>query len=199
MEIDDPDHLYPRILHASSPNGEIRRRATELGALLARHTLHFVRDRSGPRPRVLAVVILRGGALLYPGFISVFEDSDFCLVGMCRDERLGAVRADYMTPIPQGDYDAVIYLDAVCATGGTLLETRRLVRKECDGGYEVVTVISSSAAATRLLREAGMAVVGLSLQESLQDGLVLPDLGELDAGDLFSGVGFPGREREPGR
>lgn len=198
-EIGDPEHLYAGILRARGPSGEIRRRTAEVGTLLARHTRDSVRDRFGPDGRVLAVVILRGGALLYPGFIAMFEDADFCFVGMSRDDRMGSVRADYMTTIPQDDYDVVVYLDAVCATGGTLLETRRLVRKECDAGYEVAAVISSSASATGLLREAGVAVIGLSLYESLDGDLVLPDLGELDAGDLLSGVGFPGRQEEPER
>lgn len=199
VEIADPDHLYAWIQRARRPSGEIRRRTTEVGALLARHTRDAVRTWSGPDSRVLAVVILRGGALLYPGFVAEFEDADFCFVGMSRDGRMRSVRADYMTPIPQDDYDVVIYLDGVCATGGTLLETRRLVQKECDGGYEVAAVISSSASATTLLREAGVAVIGLSLYESLEGDLVLPDLGELDAGDLLSGVGFPGRQEEPER
>lgn len=198
-EIGDPDHHYARILRTSRPSGAIRRRTTELGTLVARHTHDSVRDWSGPDSRVLAVVILRGGALLYPGFIAMFEDADFCFVGMSRDDQMRSVRADYMTPIPQDDYDVVIYLDAVCATGGTLLETRRLVRKECDGGYEVAAVISSSASATRLLRAAGVAVIGVSLHESLEGDLVLPDLGKLDAGDLLSGVGFPGWQEEPER
>lgn len=199
VEIADPDRLYETIVRATNPSGEIRRRATELGALLARQLRNFIREQLDHRNRVLGVVVLRGGALLYPGFVSAFDDADFCLIGMSRDTGPGSVRADYLTPIPQPEYDVVVYIDSVCATGNTLLETRRLVRKECTTRYEVAGVISSSARATRLLCEAGVAVVGLSLQESLEGNVVLPDLGRMDAGDLFSGVGFPGRAPECGR
>jgi uracil phosphoribosyltransferase len=188
IELEDPHHLYDLVRDASGPSGPVRRRTAELGGLLARGVRGYLYDRLGGVERILAVVILRGGILLYPGFAVEFAGADFCLAGMRRADSRASVRCDYLTVIPRGDYDAVLYLDCVCATGATLLETRRVVSKECVGRHEIAAVISGSEQATRTLCEADITVLGLSLYESLQDGLVLPDLGELDAGDLFSGA-----------
>jgi len=39
------------------------------------------------------------------------------------------------------------------------------------------------------LKDANIGLIGFSLDESESDGLVKPDLGKLDAGDLFTGTG----------
>ncbi|MET9293102.1 uracil phosphoribosyltransferase [Streptomyces sp. NPDC003077] len=197
LEVPDGGDRYRR-LSAAVPPEEVRRTAIELGEVLAHRARSLLGAPGGPRHAVpgsvLCVVVLRGGALLYPGFSVVFADADFCMLGMRREN--GAVRTEYVTPIPGNAYAATLYLDCVTATGGTLLAAREAVGGRCAPGRETAVVISGAATATKRLGEAGMDVLGCSLHEGLNGDVVLPDMGALDAGDLFSGAA--GRPSAPG-
>ena len=185
LEVPDGEGLYASINAAPQPRAAIRGRIDALGRSLAR----AVRDRLAGTDRVLCVVILRGGALLYPSFAAELDEADFCMVGLRRVD--GGVVSEYRTTIPRDSYDRVIYLDCVAATGGTILEARQAVAGACDAGEETAAVICSATTATRALHAAGVNIIGFSLDEAETSGIVAPDLGELDAGDLFTSTGNP--------
>ncbi len=180
IEVADPDRLYERFRVAPEPRWSARSTVAALGDRLAAATASTLAGAD----RVLCVVILRGGALLYPGFAQRLPAADFLMLGLQRGEN--QVRCTYRSEIPQSHYDHVVYLDCVAATGDTVLTARAVITECCLVEQEAAAVICSSEPATARLDRAGIGLLGFSLYEKVDAGIVGPDLGELDAGDLFS-------------
>ncbi|MEU5401388.1 uracil phosphoribosyltransferase [Streptomyces sp. NPDC005963] len=185
-EISGAEKRLARLQHAVDPV-EVRQGIIALGHVLGPRTADIVRGEFGALDDVLCVVVLRGGALMYPGFAGAFPEADFCMVGMRRSPDQQSVEHEYLTAIPRASYRATIYIDCIAATGGTLLAAGALVSARCTTGPELAAVISSAAVATERLHLAGIDLLGFSLYEDLRGPVVAPDLGRLDAGDLFSG------------
>jgi len=158
----------------------VRRHVHELANVLAEHTHQIVRHHG---TRVLCVFILRGGALLYPAFSTRFCDADMCFLGMRRTP--AGVVCEYATPVPRQGYEAVVLVDSVIGTGDTVRATRNYLGGSAETREYIATLCASKDATTSLIAN-GLTIIGLALDEELDDGLVLPDLGHLDAGDLFS-------------
>lgn len=182
-EIPDHDGRYERTTRSESTPEQIRRGIFELGHTLGRQS----RAALPANAVALGAVILRGGLLLYPGFAKVAPELDFCLLAMERDSD-GRAGCRYLTQPPRREYDTAILIDCVAATGGTLLASRRVLTANCSIPAFQAAVLCSSGPATRTLLNQGMDVVGFRLDEALDGDVVTPDLGELDAGDLFSGI-----------
>lgn len=182
-EIPDHDGHYAMTTRPESTPEQIRSGIFELG-----HTLGMASRAALPADAAaLGAVILRGGLLLYPGFARVSPELDFCLLAMERDGD-GRAGCRYLTPPPRREYDTAILIDCVAATGGTLLASRRVLSANCSIPAFQAAVLCSSESATRTLLDQGIDVVGFRLDEALNGDVVTPDLGELDAGDLFSGI-----------
>ena len=197
LELPDADGRYAELATTDLPKALVRDYIGQLGIALAR-TVRDCRTDAGDRARrVLCVIILRGGALLYPAFAVEFDDADFCMLGLRRGRR--GVVADYRTAIPRRSYERIVYIDCVAATGGTIFAARRAVAQQCTTDEEISAVICGARTATRALYGAGVSVVGFSLDEAEANGIVGPDLGRLDAGDLFTTTGDPpaGARRSP--
>lgn len=181
----DTDGLYATISTASQPTALMRHNIDRLGRSLARavHSTPDVADAGD----VLCVIILRGGALLYPSFAAEFGSADFCMLGLRRD---GAeISCHYRTTVPRPAYDLVLYVDCIAGTGGTVLAAHDAITAVTDTTQAIAAVICSATPATRVLKDANIGLIGFSLDEIESDGLVKPDLGKLDAGDLFTGTG----------
>jgi hypothetical protein len=187
VELPDEEKRFDRLRHAHDAR-EVRHGLIGLGTVLGPRTADLLERESGPLREVLCVVVLRGGALLYPGFAAAFPHADFLMLGMRRAADGRTVDADYITEVPRTAYRTTVYIDCVAATGGTLLAARRLVAARCDPGREYAAVVSGAAVATGRLEAAGVRPIGFSLYEELDGRVVTPDMGEFDAGDLFSGV-----------
>ncbi|MEV0740524.1 phosphoribosyltransferase [Streptomyces sp. NPDC050549] len=179
----DPAGVYRTLVGTGSEPEQVRQGIFELSRVLADATRAAVPDDA----TVLCVIVLRGGQLLYPGFAPPFAHTHFCLLGMERDEQ-GRARCRYMTPPSRQLYDVAVLIDCVAATGGTLLAARQVLADSCKISRHVAAVLCSSDRATRTLTGEGIDVLGFRLHEALDGDVVTPDLGELDAGDLFSGV-----------
>jgi hypothetical protein len=180
VELPDSEGLYAAITVADVPKALLRKRIGQLGRRLAR----AVRDAGRPGDRVLCVVVLRGGALLYPAFADEFGDAAFCMLGLRRVG--GDVVTEYRTEIPGGAYDRVVYLDCVAATGRTIFAARRAIAPICHAAEEVAAVVCAATTATRALNAAELGVIGFSLDEAETSGVVAPDFGRLDAGEVFA-------------
>jgi hypothetical protein len=189
VTLPDSEGLYAAITVADVPKAVLRERIGRLGRGLAR----AVRAAGRPGERVLCVVVLRGGALLYPAFVAEFGDAAFCMLGLRRAG--GDVVTEYRTEVPGGAYDRVVYLDCVAATGGTIFAARKAIAPVCHAVEEVAAVVCAATTATRALHAAGLGVLGFSLDETETSGVVAPDFGRLDAGEVFaeSTVDDPGR------
>lgn len=189
LQVPDDEGLYATISASSQPRALMRSSIDRLGRSLAQAIRSNCADGEDRPGRMLCVVVLRGGALLYPSFAAEFRDVDFCMLGL---RRMGnKVLCEYRTVIPSDTYDRVVYLDCVAATGGTLLEARRAITEVCETGHEIAAVICSATTATRALRDAKVGLLGFSLNEAETSGIVAPDLGKLDVGDLFTSTRSP--------
>lgn len=161
----------------------MRRHVEELAAVLAEHTHQILRHDTSYGDPVLCAFVLRGGALLYPAFSTLFTDADVCFLGMRRTP--SGVVCEYATPIPRENYEAIVIVDCVIGTGATIQAARDHFGALTRTRDYIATLCSAKSATTSLI-DNGLTVIGLALDEKLDDGLVLPDLGHLDAGDLFS-------------
>lgn len=185
-ELTDNYGLYKGVTRPGVHAEGVRHDVARLSYVLSRATLTTIGETSGVRDdEVLCAIILRGGLLLYPGFAAEFAASDFCLLGM-RREQPDKVICEYLTSLSRLSYSVVVLADCVAATGNTLLTAREILAGTCQISTCVAAVICASRQATATLRDAGINVVGFSLSEDLDGSVVTPDLGELDAGDLFS-------------
>jgi uracil phosphoribosyltransferase len=191
IEVADPDRLYERFGTAASARWSARTTVTALGDRLAAAAA----DVLAGADRVLCVVILRGGALLYPSFAQRLPAADFLMLGLQRGP--DRVRCTYRSAVPRSQYDQVVYLDCVAATGDTVLTARTAIADCCLAERELAAVICSSRPATARLELAGIDLLGFSLDEAVDAGIVSPDLGELDAGDLFSSALAPENAQHP--
>lgn len=180
VEVDDKYGLYATISSASLSRSGMRRQVHRLGQQLAEAVYGLCLDRT-----VLCVVILRGGALLYPSFADRFLEADYCMIGLRRSEQ--GIEFEYCTQIPRNSYDRVVYLDCVAGTGNTLLAAHEAIGRRSRASGHLAAVICSATPATRSLAARGVSLVGFSLAEEETGGIVAPDLGRMDAGDLFAG------------
>ncbi|NNN32872.1 hypothetical protein HLK59_21410 [Streptomyces sp. S3(2020)] len=178
-----PAGIYRTLVAPGTEPEQVRQGIFELSRVLADATRASLPDDA----TVLCVIVLRGGMLLYPGFAAPFAHTDFCLLGMERDT-WGQAQCRYLTPPGRPVYDVAVLIDCVAATGGTVLAARQVLADSCDISRHTAAVLCSSERATRTLTGEGIDVLGFRLHEALDGDVVTPDLGELDAGDLFSGV-----------
>ncbi len=186
VEIKEGHELYNCIGRGELAKKHMRDRISQLGIVLAKHTRTEIAQRIVPSNEILCVVILRGGMMLYPGFLSEFPDADFCMIGMQRQDNGEGVLCNYATTVRRKRYDVALYIDCIAASGRTILTTRALLKDRCIITRDAAALLSCSATGAQVLQQEGVGLVGISLNESLKGDVVSPDFGELDAGDLFT-------------
>lgn len=182
-ELEDYQGLLRRIRMPGRDPGQVRADVDELAEALAAGTATQLINAGHRLTDVLCVVILRGGALLYPAFQSTLRHAAFRFVAVQR-QRDGSASLDYQSELPRRRYDAVVYLDAVAATGRTLTTAAQADHYGDAAVY--CAFLCASQQATGSLSMRGYHVVGFALHERLEGNLVSPDLGDLDAGDLMA-------------
>lgn len=185
LTLRDTDDLYKKSANQNIKKTDLRDCLNALGYNLAQQTKQVFEISKLKYDNVLCVVILRGGAFLYPGFLTHFTGSNFCMVGISRDPEAGTPQCDYMTSIDADQYDCVVYLDCVVASGSTILKAHEKLSSICKFGDKVAAVICSSTDGTQKLTEAGFSMLGYSLSEHNENGVVAPDFGRMDAGEVF--------------
>jgi uracil phosphoribosyltransferase len=192
---------------AGTPTARFRAVAEELALLLA----YAATDRVPTRPiRVstplaetdavelasppLVVPVLRAGVGLLGAFTRLMPEAQVGFAGLARDEATLAAHW-YLDRIPANLAGrAVLVLDPMLATGGTLLEVLRLLASRGADAVTVVALIASpeGVAAVEEACTAGdpgvaVRIVTAALDERLDDrGFILPGLG--DAGDRLFGT-----------
>lgn len=180
-QVTDLRDVYAALNHPETSDLAARTIVETLSVRLA-HELHRVWGAAIPvDARVLVVVVLRGGLLMHSGFVSAFPGAATALVAVSRagDDRIVAY-----AQVPPGEYDAAIYVDPVIGSGATLLRAREVVDAHTHTGRHVVAALCGAKPGVDALARAGFSVLGISLDELDQHGLVIPDLGSRDAGDL---------------
>jgi uracil phosphoribosyltransferase/SAM-dependent methyltransferase len=155
-------------------------------AELAWHLAEQVRIElsSASHNNILLVPILRGGLLLYPAFAGTFGASAVGLLQISRNGHERRVTYECLPPRARADF--VLYLDAVAGTGRTIKCASQLLRERYETQHHYACVLASAGDATKYIHESNVSVIGVSTDERNLDGLVVPDLGTRDAGDLAS-------------
>ncbi|MFZ5869738.1 MAG: uracil phosphoribosyltransferase [Actinomycetota bacterium] len=183
IEIHDGSDTLRMVRKVGIARPRVRQYVDELAEVLAEHTHRVVRKHAPYGAPVLCVFLLRGGALLYPAFAARFRDADVCFLGLRRIP--DGVVCDYATPVPRESYEAVLLVDCIVGTGATVRAARAHLGPMRQAREYVATLCSARQTTASLVAD-GLTFIGLALDEDLDDGLVLPDLGHLDAGDVFS-------------
>jgi uracil phosphoribosyltransferase len=139
-------------------------------------------------PKILLVPVLRAGAWMIDGCLSLLPDADVGMVGMARDERT-LQPVTYIDRLP-ATVDAarpVYVLDPMLATGGSLCAVGALLT---DRGVTAATVLSILAAPEGVKRVNAelptWRIVTAAIDDHLNEhGFIVPGLG--DAGDRLCG------------
>jgi uracil phosphoribosyltransferase len=177
--------LYERMKEPSVTRSEVRQHLIALGHVLAMRAKLEIIERMAGAERILCAILLRGGLLLYPGFVAEFPRADFCLLGMSR--HAGSARCEYQSRVRRADHELIIYLDCVVASGGTIRAATEVLASLSPTAAGMAACICASEVGVIALQGMGLSVMGFSLHEGTRGPLVVPDLGALDAGELSAG------------
>jgi len=137
---------------------------------------------------VVAVPILRAGLAMLPGITSLLSDIQIGILGIYRDEK--TLRPiSYYKKLPRGiSRKSVIILDPMLATGGTMIDAVRLIKKEKPLAIKALCLIASRQGVDRFSKaHPDVNLFVAAVDEELNDrGFIVPGLG--DAGDRYFGT-----------
>ncbi len=145
---------------------------------------HGTRLRQPP----LVVPVLRAGLGLLGGVLRYLPETDTGFIGLARNEETYLPEA-YMNSVPDElDGRAVLVLDPMLATGGSLEHSCRTLAEHGAGPLTAVCVLAAPEGIARLEASGLVAhVVTASIDERLDDSAyIVPGLG--DAGDRLFGT-----------
>lgn len=188
-ELPDTNGLFAGIRGNTLSKLSARKKLLALGVDLAARSKDILSDLHIQPNQVLFSVLLRGGAMMYPGFLAAFPEADFCMVALRRTAGgFGAPKAIYCSGSHHSRYKCTVFLDCISGTGRTILQAQTALKATTQSDLHLAAVICSTRTAQKALSQAGIGIFGYSLNETLDGPLVLPDFGSLDAGDIFSSV-----------
>ncbi len=179
---------YNRLLDPTLPLSEARHIIDELSQGIAVRTRTWAAEAARPDDATLVVFVLRGGALMLPAFLRVFSEADCALLALRRQPD-GSVLPEYLSVMARSRYRSVILVDCIASTGRTVSTAFAMIQQYCTFDRAVLAVISASDVAREAVTDLGLSVIGHSVNESNIDGLLMPDFGARDAGDMFAGQG----------
>lgn len=146
------------------------------------------RETSHPllKENPVLVTILRAGLPLNYGAQKVFPDSCVGFLAMSRNEETLITQTDYIA-IPDIKNKNVIITDTMLATGGSLLDAIKIIKKYEPKQIYVVTAIAAKPGLDRIHQyDSSIKVFYAVLDPELNDkGYIIPGLG--DAGDRSFG------------
>jgi uracil phosphoribosyltransferase len=132
-------------------------------------------------PPLLVPVLRAGLGMLSAGSV-LLPDSPIGFVGLERDEQTLQPRAYLISLPPDLAGAAVLLLDPMLATGGSLLHAIDVLRQRGAGAITVVCALAAPEGLAALAELSAVRVVTASVDERLDDrGFIVPGLG--DAGD----------------
>lgn len=149
-------------------------------------------EKRGVRPeRVAFVIILRAAIALLGPALQAFPHAPVGVLGLKRDEHTLAPRSYYENLPPLDEYDAIVLLDPMLATGGSAeaAVSRLLLRGANPEKLYFAGVIAALVGLSRLsVHIPRENIVLAAVDEKLDDkGMIVPGLG--DFGDRYFGYG----------
>lgn len=195
------DHHLARIRDERTAPDEFRRRLKALASLLlaeaTRDLAQVTTDVSTPLEtvacrtlagRIVAVPILRAGLALVDPLLDLIPEAEVRHVGIYRDEAT-AQPVHYYNKIPNADPpDTGLVLDPMLATGGSAVETIRVLEQWGVLDIRMLAVIAAPEGIQRLRQDCpNVRVICCGCDRELNEQkFILPGLG--DAGDRAFGT-----------
>lgn len=142
------------------------------------------------KQNIILVPILRSGIALLPAFLYYFEDASVGFIGLKRDEKT-AIAHEYYRNLPKiKKQDLVFLLDPMLATGGSSLDTIKILLEQGVTQENIIAVFLISAPdGIKLLQTAYPKVrliIGVQDKALNNKKYILPGIG--DFGDRFFGT-----------
>lgn len=147
----------------------------------------YAKAHSFYQEEIVVIIVMRGGMLLFPSFYKTLNNAKF---GFLACKRKGEEREIIYSEIPDLSMcRLLVFVDTFIATGKTLNESMRYVRKlNTKKTDEIVCCIISSFNDNFISTLELNNLVGFDLSQTVNaNGWLLPDFGGLDAGDLLIG------------
>ncbi len=206
MQVTVVDHplaaqLLTRLRETGTDRAGFRRAMDDLSGILVYEATRFIDVEAidietpiGPtrgtrlsRPP-LVVPVLRAGLGMLGGVLRHLPETDTGFIGVARNEET-LVPEPYMTSVPDELHGRpVLVLDPMCATGGSLEHSCRILAERGAGALTCVCVLAAPEGITRLdSTRLVQHLVTASIDERLNDqAYIVPGLG--DAGDRLFGT-----------
>ena len=138
--------------------------------------------------KVVIIPILRAGLGLVNAFQTVYPDCTIGYIGLRRNEKTFEAEEYYYSMPEISQYDKVIILEIMLATGGSTSSALSKLQLEGISDMTLATIISAPEGIERIRTEfPKVKIISAALDRELNEKkYILPGLG--DAGDRFSGV-----------
>lgn len=139
---------------------------------------------------ITIVPILRSGITMLPAFLTYFEHAPIGIVGLQRDEKTAQARLYYQNFPPLTSNNWILILDPMIATGGTGVETIRLLKEQQIPENQIVfvSIISATEGITKIQNNFPNITIITAAQDKELDKhkFIVPGLG--DFGNRFFGT-----------
>lgn len=141
-----------------------------------------------PERRVVAVPVLRAGLGMLGAFLDLFPDAGVGVVGLRRDEKTFRPREYYHSLPHDLSRKAIVILDPMLATGGSLVAAIALLKKKGARDIRAVTLVSAPEGVGRVERRYPEVMVYTAAIDSHlnKNAYIVPGIG--DAGDRIFGT-----------
>lgn len=135
------------------------------------------------------VTILRAGLPLNQGAETVFPNAEVGFLVMSRNEETLKAKLDYVS-LPDITNRTVIITDTMLATGGSLLDTIKVIEQYQPRKIYVITAIAAEAGIARIKEHnPNIQIFAAAVDPTLNEkGFIVPGLG--DAGDRSYGIKY---------
>jgi len=197
-------NLYLTILRdQSTQRCKFQKTADTISELLAHQTLLHIKTKKieiktpvelAPGiervDEIVLIPILRSGITMLPAFLKYFAGAGIGVVGLKRDEKTAIAHLYYKNLPPLNPNQQIIIIDPMIATGGTGIETLKLLQD--DGVQEnkilFVSIVSAPEGINKIRTSfPGITIITASEDEKLNtQKFIVPGLG--DFGDRYFGT-----------
>jgi len=142
------------------------------------------------KPSIILVPILRSGITMVSPFLYYFKNAKVGVVGLKRNEKTAQAHLYYNNIPPAKKDDKIIILDPMIATGGTGIETLKILKNKGVEEKNIIftSIISSKEGINIILSEfPNIKIITAETDEILnQNKFIVPGLG--DFGDRYFGT-----------
>lgn len=142
------------------------------------------------KPSVTLIPILRSGMVMLRPFLHYYKDAQIGIIGLKRDEQTAKAHLYYQNIPPIKPEDTVIIIDPMISTGGTGIETLRILKQLGVKEKNIIfaSIICAPEGIEAMLAEFPLiTILQAGIDEKLnQDKFIVPGLG--DFGDRYYGT-----------